>query len=66
MQGSNELNEALLKRINDAGKIYMIPAKLRDLYVIRFVICSRYTESSDVLLSWQEIKSHADAIRTQQ
>ena len=54
-QGENSLSETLLKRINDSGQVYMIPAKLRDMYVIRFAVCSRYTELSDIQASCQEI-----------
>ena len=59
------MNEALLKRINDAGQIYMIPAKLREIYIIRFAICSRYTELSDVQASCEDIRRHANAICNQ-
>lgn len=40
----------------------MIPAKLRDTYIIRMAICSRYTELSDVQASWEEILHHANEI----
>lgn len=56
------MSEALLKKINDAGKIYVIPAQLRETYIIRFAICSRYTELSDVQSSWEEIRLQANEI----
>ena len=56
------LSETLLKRINDSGQVYMIPAKLRDMYVIRFAVCSRYTELSDIQASCQEIRRHASDV----
>lgn len=55
------LSEELLKRINEAGRVHMIPAKLRDIFIIRMAICSRYTETSDVDNSWNEIRQQADA-----
>ena len=62
VQGENSLSETLLKRINDSGQVYMIPAKLRDMYVIRFAVCSRYTELSDIQASCQEIRRHASDV----
>ena len=57
------LSETLLKRINDNGHVYMIPAKLRDMYVIdRFAVCSRYTELSDIQASCQEIHRHSSNV----
>jgi len=55
------LSEELLKRINEAGRVHMIPAKLGDMFIIRMAICSRYTETSDVDNSWNEIRQQADA-----
>ena len=50
-----------MKKINDAGKVYMIPAKLPgDVYFIRFAVCSRYTEEGDIAASWDEIRRQAD------
>ncbi len=65
-KGENSLNETLLKRINDAGRIHMVPAKLRGQFVLRLAVCSRYTESRDILFAWQELRSHADALTGQQ
>ncbi|XP_066596148.1 aromatic-L-amino-acid decarboxylase [Prorops nasuta] len=65
LKGSNDTNEALLKRINGAGNIHLVPSKIRDTYFLRVAICSRYTESSDVQFAWKEIKSRADEILTE-
>lgn len=59
MQGSNEINEKLHKAINSNGKIHLVPSKIKDLYFLRFAICSRYTQSPDVRFSWDEIKQLA-------
>lgn len=42
MQGENEVNEVLLKRINESGRIHLVPSKLRGQFVLRVAICSRY------------------------
>ena len=56
----------LLKKINEAGRVHMVPAKLRGQFVIRLAICSRYTESRDIVFAWQEINSQAEALLGQQ
>lgn len=59
LKGSNEINETLLKRINAHGKIHMVPSKIHDKYFLRMAVCSRYTESEDIRLSWEEVSKHA-------
>ena len=60
----NSLTDALLSRINAARRVHMIPSMLRrgSQYVIRFAVCSRYTELSDVQLAWREVCHHADEL----
>lgn len=62
LQGSNELNENLLKRINGNGKIHLVPSKIRDTYFLRMAVCSRYTESEDIKFSWDEVQSLANDV----
>ncbi|KAI5743132.1 aromatic-L-amino-acid decarboxylase isoform X2 [Diaphorina citri] len=57
LKGPNEINEKLLKRINGNGKIHLVPSKIRDVYFLRMAVCSRYSESSDMIYSWNEIKT---------
>lgn len=58
-QGSNELNKALLKSINEAKKIHLVPCHLREKFVLRFAICSRTVESTHVKFAWQHISQLA-------
>lgn len=60
LKGSNELNEALLKRINGRGKIHMVPSKINDVYFLRMAVCSRFTVSEDMEYSWAEVSEAAD------
>lgn len=62
LQGSNERNETLLRRINGHGVIHLVPSKVGDTYFLRLAICSRFTESSDIQLSWDEIRTLADDV----
>lgn len=65
-KGSNELNEQLLKRINGAGNIHLVPSKIQDIFFLRLAICSRYSESKDIQYSWREIKLRADELIEEQ
>uniref|UniRef100_A0A672TLR8 Aromatic-L-amino-acid decarboxylase n=1 Tax=Strigops habroptila TaxID=2489341 RepID=A0A672TLR8_STRHB len=65
LKGSNELNEALLKSINEAKKIHLVPCHLREKFVLRFAICSRMVESTHIKFAWQHISQLAtDLLKT--
>lgn len=59
LKGSNELNEALLKRINGRGNIHLVPSKIGDTYFLRLSIGSRFINADDIEYSWNEIKEAA-------
>jgi hypothetical protein len=40
--------------------IDLIAAIFQDKYIIRFVVCSRVTESRDITFAWKEIRSQAN------
>ncbi|KAF7997971.1 hypothetical protein HCN44_009369 [Aphidius gifuensis] len=66
LKGSNDINEMLLKRINGAGYIHLVPSKINDTYFLRLAICSRFSESQDIDNSWREIKLRADELLEEQ
>jgi hypothetical protein len=43
-------------------KIYVIAATFQEKYIIRFVVCSRVTESRDIAFAWEEIRTQADQL----
>ena len=49
------MNEALLKRINEEGKIHMVPSKINDTYFLRFAVCAASTERKHVEFAWKVI-----------
>nr|CAD7419356.1 unnamed protein product [Timema poppensis] len=61
-QGEDAASKRLLERLTARGKVYMIPATVRELFVLRFVVCSRLTESRDVRFAWDEVKTVADEV----
>ncbi|XP_065660700.1 aromatic-L-amino-acid decarboxylase [Hydra vulgaris] len=64
MKGSNEINEKLNISISAEGSIYIIPAKLGDKYILRFVITYENTNIEHLTFAWDNIKKHAQLIQT--
>ncbi|CAH1960117.1 unnamed protein product [Acanthoscelides obtectus] len=62
LEGDNQLTKNLISRIQERKNIFVIPGQFRNKYVIRFAVCSRLTERSDVEFSWKEFQSQADEI----
>uniref|UniRef100_A0AC34Q738 Dopa decarboxylase n=1 Tax=Panagrolaimus sp. JU765 TaxID=591449 RepID=A0AC34Q738_9BILA len=48
LKNSNEMNEKLLKSINDDGRIHLVGAKVDEIFFLRFAICSEKTQNDDV------------------
>jgi aromatic-L-amino-acid decarboxylase len=55
----NELNEDLLKKINQSGKIFLSHTKLNDKFVIRLTIGSIRHEKRHIVDAWKLIKTIA-------
>ncbi|XP_013775464.1 aromatic-L-amino-acid decarboxylase-like [Limulus polyphemus] len=55
LKGSDTLNEEVLRLINERGKITLTPTRFKEMFVIRFAVCSKNTESADIQYAWQEI-----------
>ena len=64
LKGSNAINERLNSKINDAGRIHITPSKIREKYILRFVVCSRFTVESDVDLAWAEVLRQVEDMST--
>ena len=64
LKGSNAINEKLNSRINEAGRIHITPSKIRETYILRFAVCSRFTIESDVELAWEEVKRQVEEMTT--
>ncbi|KAL5281288.1 DDC family protein [Megaselia abdita] len=62
LKGSNDLNEALLKKINGRGNIHLVPSKIKETYFLRMAVCSRFTVSEDMEFSWNEVKASANEV----
>ncbi|XP_021929364.1 aromatic-L-amino-acid decarboxylase-like isoform X2 [Zootermopsis nevadensis] len=62
LKGPNQLTKRLHDRLMARKNIYVIAATFQDKYIIRFVVCSRVTESRDIAFAWEEIRSQANEV----
>ena len=60
LKQTNEVNEKLLKSINDEAKIYLVPSKINDVFFLRFAVCASTTEKEHVDYAWNVILSHIE------
>lgn len=58
----NALNEQLLQRLNQSGKMYLSHTKLNGLYTLRMVIGQTYVSQKHVAAAWELIQTHAAAL----
>ncbi|MFK7818651.1 MAG: aspartate aminotransferase family protein [Planctomycetaceae bacterium] len=58
-QDLDEINQQLLERINDDGRIYLTQTQHKGRYVIRFQVGQTYTTESDVAFAFDVITSLA-------
>ncbi|XP_064615978.1 aromatic-L-amino-acid decarboxylase-like [Liolophura sinensis] len=65
LKGTNELNEILLKKVNDDGRIHIVPSKVHETYFLRFAVCARRTASKDISYAWNVISELADNLLKQ-
>ncbi len=56
------LNKALLKQLNDSGKVFLTHTKVKGTYVIRMVTGQTYLEQRHVEAAWELIKSTASGL----
>lgn len=59
LKGANYYTQLLLRAINLSGKLHMVPALIRDDYVIRFAICAENANEDDINFAWNVIKEIA-------
>ncbi|XP_012942336.1 aromatic-L-amino-acid decarboxylase [Aplysia californica] len=60
LKGPNSANETLNKKINDDRRIHLVPSKVKDTYFLRFAVCARGTQMSDVTFAWSVIREITD------
>ena len=61
-KGSDKFNEALVQRLNNSGKLYLIHTKLNNKYTIRFSIGQTNTTWDHVIKAWGLILQETEAL----
>ncbi|NXO21871.1 DCHS decarboxylase, partial [Cisticola juncidis] len=62
LKGPNWLTEKLLKELSSSGRLFLIPATIRDKFIIRFTVTSQFTTREDILQDWSIIQHTAAQI----
>ncbi|XP_039933218.1 histidine decarboxylase isoform X1 [Hirundo rustica] len=65
LKGPNWLTEKLLKELSSSGRLFLIPATIRDKFIIRFTVTSQFTTREDILQDWSIIQYTAAQIVSQ-
>jgi aromatic-L-amino-acid decarboxylase len=60
--GGDALNERLLERLNQSGRLYLSHTRLNELYTLRLCVGQTYTEAEHVQRAWQLIQETAAEI----
>ncbi|KAH0619987.1 hypothetical protein JD844_014470 [Phrynosoma platyrhinos] len=59
LKGPNWRTEKVLKDLNKSGKLFVIPAMLREKLIIRFTVTSQFTTQEDIWKDWSLIQQAA-------
>uniref|UniRef100_A0A8C4XNY3 Histidine decarboxylase n=1 Tax=Falco tinnunculus TaxID=100819 RepID=A0A8C4XNY3_FALTI len=65
LKGPNWLTEKLLKELSSSGRLFLVPATVRDKFIIRFTVTSQFTTREDILQDWNIIQHTAAQIVSQ-
>jgi aromatic-L-amino-acid decarboxylase len=60
--GSDEDNERLLERVNDAGEVFLSHTRFAGRYVLRLAVGNFRTTEDDVRLAWDVLRREAAAL----
>ncbi|XP_020645800.3 histidine decarboxylase [Pogona vitticeps] len=66
LKGPNWMTEKILKDLNKSGKIFVIPATVREKYIIRFAVTSQFTTQEDIRRDWSLIQQCAANVANSQ
>ena len=61
-RGGDEVNKALLQRLNASGKMYLTHTVLNGRYTLRLCVGQTHTEMRHVESAWQHIRAAAQSI----
>jgi len=61
-EGSDELNERILERVNDTGEVFLSHTRFADRYQLRLAVGNFRTTEDDVRLAWEVLRREAAAL----
>jgi aromatic-L-amino-acid decarboxylase len=61
-EGGDEHNEALLRRVNESGQIWISHTRLGGRYVLRLAVGNARTTEEDVRRAWEVLRREADGL----
>jgi len=61
-KGGDDVNQALMDRLNRSGDLYLTHTKLNDRVTLRFCVGQTNTEARHVRRAWQRIQEEAGAV----
>ncbi len=64
-RASDEVNEAILNRVNESGDLYLTHTKLSDQYVLRMSIGQTSTQLSHVENAWRKLREAAAEVTSE-
>ena len=59
-EGTDEVNERILERVNDSGEIFLSHTRFADRYVLRLAVGNFRTTEDDVRLAWDVLRREAE------
>ncbi len=60
--GGDDVNQKIMDRLNQSGKLYLTHTKLKDRLTLRFCVGQTHTEERHVIQAWKLIQQAAEAI----
>jgi len=61
-RGGDQINQALLDRLNRSGDLYLTHTRLQDQITLRFCVAQTHTEARHVRQAWRRIQEEAEAL----
>ena len=53
--GSNELNERLLKALHEDKRLYLVPSMVKQKFLLRLAVCSWLADEQHIESAWKTI-----------
>ena len=62
--GGEQINQKLIERLNQSGRVYLTHTRLNDGYTLRFCVGQTNTEARHVENAWKQIRTTAEELES--